>query len=116
MSQANSSSDDSYSDPSPDSIRDVFKDDEALQGLNSVEWTRLKQVAQDAMEQDLGFMETATVLIEALVLLRYPKLFRDAQRLRGMCNQLAHTIIGDPQGRVRMVEFQRHLLNDSARG
>lgn len=115
MSYGNSSSE-SNSEPTFDTVRDVFADQGGAAKLSTVEWNRLRDIAHQASEDELGFLETTTLLVEGLLLLRNTKLFRDPMRLRDMCSQIASILVGDPNGRVRMVEFQRHLLKEPNRG
>lgn len=116
MSSGNSSSGDYYSEPAFSEVRGVFKSPSGVAGLSDREWQRLREIAHQASVEELGFLETTTLLVEGLVLMRQSGLFRDAGRLRGMCSHIAATLIGDPIGRVRMVEFQRHLLKEPSRG
>jgi hypothetical protein len=116
VSYGNSSAGDSFSEPTYDAIRDVFADQSGISKLSDREWNRLREIARQASEDELGFLESTTLLIEGLLLLRQTRLFRDGTRLRGMCSQIAATLIGDPNGRVRMLEFQRHLLKEPIRG
>lgn len=116
MSSGSSSSGDYFSEPAFNEVRGVFKGESGVAGLSDREWQRLREIAHQASVEELGFLETTTLLVEGLLLLRQSGLFRDAGRLRGMCANIAATLIGDPHGRVRMVEFQRHLLKEPSRG
>jgi hypothetical protein len=116
VSYGSSSSGDSYSEPTLDTVRDLLSDQTGVAKLSATEWNRLRDIAHQASDQELGFLETTTLLVEGVLLLRQSKLIRDGARLRGMCSQIASTLIGDPHGRIRMVEFQRHLLKEPQRG
>lgn len=116
MSYGSSSSGDSYSEPTLDAVRDLLSDQTGVAKLSATEWNRLRDIAHQAADHELGFLETTTLLVEGVLLLRQSKLVRDGARMRGMCAQIASTLIGDPHGRIRMVEFQRHLLKEPKRG
>lgn len=78
--------------------------------LSESEWRSLRSVAADAHGRGLGMEDFVEALVTELLSTRFSSLKTDEATSKRLCRKIAVTLAADPHSRMRLQEFQQHLL------